>query len=60
MRLLENRVAIITGAASKRGLGRATAKLFAEHGARVVILDLDAKAAEAAAATLAGSGHLGF
>jgi NAD(P)-dependent dehydrogenase (short-subunit alcohol dehydrogenase family) len=50
--LLEDRVAVITGAASARGLGKATAKLFAEHGARVAILDLDAAAAERAAGDL--------
>ena len=32
---LTNKVAIITGASS--GIGRATAKLFAEHGASVVV-----------------------
>ena len=57
--LLQNKVAIITGAASTRGLGLATARLFAEHGARVLLLDLDAAAAQHAAATLSGSGHLG-
>ncbi|MBN3196502.1 SDR family oxidoreductase, partial [Pectobacterium versatile] len=39
--LLTNKVAVITGAASPRGLGFATAKLFAENGAHVVIIDLD-------------------
>jgi NAD(P)-dependent dehydrogenase (short-subunit alcohol dehydrogenase family) len=34
-RELENRVAIVTGASS--GIGRATAELFAEHGARVAV-----------------------
>ena len=43
--LLKDKTALITGAASPRGLGKATAKLFAEHGARVAILDLDASAA---------------
>ena len=57
--LLANKTAIITGAASPRGLGKATATLFAEHGAQVVILDLDASQAQAAAADLPGTGHIG-
>ncbi|MEG0383967.1 MAG: SDR family oxidoreductase [Solibacillus sp.] len=39
MRLLENKVAIVTG--SGRGVGRETALLFAENGAKVVITDID-------------------
>ena len=50
--LLKDKVAIITGAASARGLGFATAKLFAENGASVVILDLNSEASKAAAAAL--------
>ena len=57
--LLKDRTVLITGAASPRGLGLACAKLFAEHGARVQISDLDAKAAAAATATLPGTGHQG-
>ena len=57
--LLEGRVCVITGAASERGLGRATAKLFAEQGAKVAVLDLDATAAKAAAAAI-GSEHRGY
>jgi NAD(P)-dependent dehydrogenase (short-subunit alcohol dehydrogenase family) len=58
--LLKDKVAIITGGASKRGLGRATATLFAEHGARVVLLDLHEDAVRLAAAALPGQGHKGF
>lgn len=59
MGLLDGKIAIVTGAASPRGLGKATAKLFADHGAKIVILDLDVTQAEAAAADL-GEGHLGL
>lgn len=57
--LLQGRGVIVTGAASPRGLGLATARLLAEHGARVLITDLDADAAERAAASLPGAGHAG-
>lgn len=57
--LLEGKYAVITGAASKRGLGLATARLFAEHGATVAILDLDLAAAVAAAASI-GPQHVGM
>ena len=56
---LEGQVAIVTGAASPRGIGWATAKRFADEGARVVVLDLDADAAAHAAALL-GPDHLGL
>ncbi|HYO80840.1 MAG TPA: SDR family NAD(P)-dependent oxidoreductase, partial [Bryobacteraceae bacterium] len=57
--LLEGKVAAISGAASLRGIGFATARLFAAHGARVAILDLDEQGAKDAAASL-GKGHLGI
>ncbi|MCV4282212.1 SDR family NAD(P)-dependent oxidoreductase [Pseudomonas capsici] len=57
--ILKDKIAIITGAASARGIGRATAVTFAQQGARVVILDLDESAARDAAASL-GEGHLGL
>src|ERR671916_1170172 len=47
MGVLDDKVAIVTGSA--RGIGRATADLLAEHGAKVVINDLDKDAAEEAA-----------
>jgi 3-oxoacyl-[acyl-carrier protein] reductase len=47
MLLLEGKTAIVTGAA--RGIGRATAALFAAHGARVVLSDIDEDLTRAAA-----------
>lgn len=38
--LLTGRVCIIAGAAAPRGIGQATAQLFAEHGAKIVIADI--------------------
>jgi NAD(P)-dependent dehydrogenase (short-subunit alcohol dehydrogenase family) len=51
----ENKVALVTGAAS--GLGLATAKAFAESGASVVLADWNEKAARSAAEELAAQGH---
>ena len=57
--LLDGRIAVISGAASRRGIGLATARLFAEHGATVAILDLDRAAAGEAASSI-GERHRGF
>ena len=57
--LLNDKVAVITGGAGLNGLGFATARQMAAHGARVVILDLERAAPAAAAATL-GAGHVGL
>ena len=50
--LLDSKVVIVTGAASPRGIGKATAKALAAQGARVVILDLKKEDAESAARDL--------
>ena len=57
--LLDDRIAIVTGGASTRGIGWATAKRFADEGARVAILDLDGEAARLAAAEI-GAAHVGY
>lgn len=57
--LLKDKTAIVTGAASERGIGFATAQLFAQHGARVVLLDLEEATARTFAERL-GSTHLGI
>jgi NAD(P)-dependent dehydrogenase (short-subunit alcohol dehydrogenase family) len=57
--LLDGKVAVISGAASPRGIGMATARMFTKHGAKVAILDLDEKAAAEAAASI-GPEHRGY
>jgi 3-oxoacyl-[acyl-carrier protein] reductase len=52
MGVLDDRVAIVTGSA--RGIGRATAELLSEHGAQVLINDLDGDAAAETAGEIAG------
>ena len=56
--LLKDKVAVITGGAGANGLGFATAKMMAAHGARIAILDLERADPQGAAARL-GADHLG-
>jgi NAD(P)-dependent dehydrogenase (short-subunit alcohol dehydrogenase family) len=55
---LNGKVAIVTGASS--GIGRASAKLFAREGARVVVADRDARAGEETAAMIGAAGNVAF
>jgi NAD(P)-dependent dehydrogenase (short-subunit alcohol dehydrogenase family) len=50
--LLRGKTAVISGAASPRGIGLATARRFVAEGARVAILDIDGAAAKSAAQNL--------
>ena len=51
---LEGKVAVITGAGT--GIGRATAKLFAHEGARVVVAEVNAEAGEQTAQLIVQAG----
>jgi 3-oxoacyl-[acyl-carrier protein] reductase len=53
-RLLVNKAAIITG--SGRGIGKSIARLFADHGAAVVINDIDQEVASATAKEITDAG----
>ena len=59
MMKLQNKIAVVTG--STRGIGRATAKLFAEEGAKVVVVGTNAELGESCAAEIkAGGGEAIF
>jgi 3-oxoacyl-[acyl-carrier protein] reductase len=55
LKLLQDKVAIITG--SGRGIGAATAALFAAHGARVVVTDIDPEHVTETTNQLRSAGH---
>ncbi len=57
MKVLDGKAAIVTGSA--RGIGRAAAEILAEHGARVLINDLDGELAAEVAAAIEGD-HVSF
>lgn len=52
-RSIANRVAVVTGAAS--GMGRATAHLFADEGARVAVIDMERERVDAVCTEIAGA-----
>ncbi|HTQ18653.1 SDR family NAD(P)-dependent oxidoreductase [Mycobacterium sp.] len=54
---LSGKIAVITGAA--RGIGYQIARAYAAHGATVVLSDIEAQAAQAAADTVPGASALG-
>jgi len=54
---LDGRIAIVTGAGSHLGIGRAVAKLFAEAGAQLGLLDIDQAGVSELAQSLPGN-HL--
>ena len=56
--LLKDKVAVVTGGAGQNGLGFATARMMAEQGANVVILDLAGADPKAAAARLTSQARL--
>lgn len=57
MHLLQDKVAIISGAGHPKGIGKATAALFLTHGARLALLDIDQAAVEQTARELDPSGQ---
>jgi NAD(P)-dependent dehydrogenase (short-subunit alcohol dehydrogenase family) len=56
--LLSDRIAVVTGGGG--GIGAATARLFAEQGAQVVIADIDAELAQLTAEQISASGGSAF
>lgn len=59
MSLLDGKVALVTGAGARDGIGFATARLFAEAGAKVLLADIAAEGARELAAEI-GADAMGF
>ena len=57
--LLQDRIVVVSGGATEKGIGLATARLFAEHGAAVAILDLERQNPAEVAANI-GKAHRGY
>lgn len=57
--LLKDKVVIVTGGGSPNGMGKATARLFSQHGARLAIVDIVEALAGQAAADI-GVAHRGY
>ena len=55
---LENRLAVVTGAAS--GIGKGIALTYAEEGANVVVIDKNAEGAAQTASAVAERGQVGM
>jgi 3-oxoacyl-[acyl-carrier protein] reductase len=55
-RRLDGRVAVVTGAARARGIGRAICLRYAQEGARVAVLDIDAEGARSLADEIIAAG----
>lgn len=56
---LKGKVAVITGAATAQGIGWATARLFAAHGANIALLDLESNDPAGQASQISGE-HRGY
>src|SRR3954454_4127385 len=54
---LAGQVAVITGGGSESGIRSATGNLLAEHGAKIVLADLNKEALDATVEHLTGKGH---
>jgi NAD(P)-dependent dehydrogenase (short-subunit alcohol dehydrogenase family) len=57
--LPDQRTAVVTGAGGPAGIGRVTARLLAENGWHVALVDINADGVAAIEAELRGAGHQG-